>query len=226
MTHQQKHQQQQDFSAYRTIRLETSHLVINTDLYPRPKTVLRDYRVLSWVFSEAPNLEVTPGSAEALDFLVQLYAGWSPEESEKELTLNETTQNVPSFIQTQHLETNRSVLEQFFSKYMEHYDYWAEEATPDERQAFRAATILKDVMYQHAFAHRPEQYNVHEAYVEAYQREFTIPELDDDVTWKTPLCTESEHNMASTYLSDRDIAAIEDYVGAILQLLDWSSTEK
>lgn len=217
------HQQQQPYSSYRTLRLDMGHTVINTDLYPRPETISRDYRVLSWVFSESPQLTVEPGSAEMVDFTAELYSGWYPQESEKELSLHDATLNLPSFIQAQHLETNELALETFFAKYMEHYDSWAETASEADLEAFRGATILKDVMYQHGFIHQTDLFNTHEAYTDIYSREFSDRELPSDVTWETPLLTESEYEMATDYLSDEDIATVEDYVGAVLQLLNWDA---
>lgn len=220
----QKHHHQ-DYSVYRTLSLNTGHTVINTNLYPRPETISRDFRVLSWVFSESPRLTTPTTVSDALTFLTELYSGWYPNEPETEYSLTEATCTIPSALNTQHITSYTQLLEAFFAKYMEHYDVWAKNTTQNNVAAFKTATILKDVIYQHAFVHQATQFDIEPAYQDAYDREFSVRTLSDDVTWETNLITTTEYDMANKYLSSTEIAAVEDYVGALVELLDWESED-
>lgn len=215
-----KQSPQQNYASYRSIQFDLGHAVVNTNLFARPETVLRDYSVLSWVFSEAPQLSVNPGSDDALQFLTQLYIGWYPTNSFTDTSLSTQTKTLCDRINTDPLSTTQEVLEEFFARYMGHYDDWARNTSERDREAFKAAAILKDVMYQHAFVHRPEEFGIHDAYTNLYNTEFSVRELDTSVDWRTSLLTESEYTMATQYLSDTDITTVEDYVGAIIQLLE------
>lgn len=208
------------YASYRTIQLDNARVIVDTSTFSRPDSLQRDYEVLSWVLTDTPRLGAPAGNQSTLQFVADMYSAWVPDEpSETELTLRDATLNIPALISTSDTVGYTDLLQSFFDTYTKHHSRWASNSSDETRQRFHAATIAKDLMYQNAFVHRTEPFDVHEAYTQAYQREFSVDSLPEKSSWTMDFLTETQYDTASSFLDEEDIQRLSDYVGLIVELL-------